>query len=119
MDLRARILAACDRGGSTRQQVADRFEVSLGMVKKLLSQQRHPSQVAPPGRRRGRPPKIRATHLRRLRALVRKQPDLTLEQLRAVTGLSCSLVAIHRALVRLGLTYKKRRSGPVSRTVPT
>lgn len=119
MDLRERILAAYDRGGSTRQQVADRFQVSLGSVKKLLSQRRRTGQIAPLGRRGGRPPKIRATHLRRLRALVRKQPDLTLEELRTATGLRCSLVAIHRALVKLGLTYKKRRSAPASRTAPT
>ena len=55
----------------------------------------------------------------RLRALVRKQPDLALEQLRTALGLACSLVAIHRALVKLGLTHKKRRSVPASRTVPT
>ena len=93
--------------------------MSLGLVKKLLAQRRCTGQVAPLGHRGGRPPKIRQTHLRRLRALVRKQPDLTLEQLRAAVGLRCSLVAIHRALAKRGLTYKKRRSVPASRTAPT
>ena len=118
-DLRERIVAAYDQGGSTQPQVAARFGVSLGLVKKLLSQRRRVGHVTPLGHRGGHPPKIRKTHLRRLRALVRKQPDLTLEQLRAASGLPCSLVAIHRALVKAGLTYKKRRSGPVSRTAPT
>ena len=118
-DLRERIVAAYDQGGSTQPQVAARFGVSLGLVKKLLSQRRRTGQIAPLGHRGGHPPKLRSTHLRRLRTLVRKQPDLTLEQLRAALGLACSLVAIHRTLVKLGLTYKKRRSVPASRTVPT
>ena len=118
-DLRERIVAAYDRGGSTQPQVAARFGVSLGLVKKLLAQRRRTGQIAPLAHRGGHPPKLRQTHLRRLRGLVRKQPDLTLEQLRAATGLQCSLVAIHRALAKLGLTYKKRRSVPASRTGPT
>ncbi len=112
-------MAAYDQGGSTQPQVAARFGVSLGLVKKLLSQRRRTGQIAPLGHRGGHPPKIRQVHLRRLRALVRKQPDLTLEQLRAASGLKCSLVAVHRALIRPGLTYKKRRCAPASRIAPT
>ena len=118
-DLRERIVAAYDRGDSTQPQVAARFGVSLGLVKKLLGQRRRTGQIAPLGHRGGRRPKVRQTHLRRLRALVRKQPDLTLEQLRGASGLRCSLVAIHRALVKMGLTYKKRRYALASRTAPT
>ena len=32
MDLRIRIVAARDKGGATRQQIADRFGVSLAFV---------------------------------------------------------------------------------------
>jgi hypothetical protein len=38
VDWRARILAAYDAGDATREMVAARFRVSLGMVKKLLQQ---------------------------------------------------------------------------------
>jgi transposase len=40
LDLRQRILACCDEAKLTRQQIADRFCVSLGMVKKLLAQRK-------------------------------------------------------------------------------
>ena len=119
MDLRERIVAACDAGEHTRQQVAGRFQVSLGMVKKLLAQRRRTGEIGPRYHRCGRQPSIRKVHQRRLRVLVRKKPDLTLEQLRAATGLGCSLVAIHHTLAKMGLTYKKRRSTPASRTAPT
>ena len=119
LDLRQRILAAYDQGGNTRQQVADRFAVSLGVVKKLLAQRRRTGDIAPGYARCGRKPKILPTHRKRLRALVGRTPDLTLVQLRAATGLKCSLVAIHYVLVQAGLTYKKRRCVPASRTAPT
>ena len=119
VDLRQRIVAACDQGNSTQPQVAARFAVSLGMVKKLLAQRRRTGEIGPRYHRCKGKPKILKTHQRQLRALVRQQPDLTLGQLRAATGLPCSLVAIHYALVKMGLTYKKRRSGPASRTAPT
>lgn len=41
LDLRERIVAARDKG-YTREQVAQRYGVSLGIVKKLLQQRRHP-----------------------------------------------------------------------------
>ena len=119
MDLRERIVAACDVGDSTQPQVAARFAVSLGMVKKLLAQRRRTGDIAARYHRCGRAPTIRKLHQRQLRALVRKQPDLTLAQLRAATGLRCSLVAIHRTLAKLGLTYKRRRGAPASRNAPT
>ena len=119
LDLRTRILEAHDQGGSTRQQVAERFRVSLGLVKKLLAQRQRTGQIGPQYHRCGRPPKIRPVHQRRLRTLVRQKPDLTLQELRAATGLACALPAIHYALGRRGLTYKKRRCAPANRTVPT
>lgn len=119
MDLRQRIVAACDAGENTQPQVATRFAVSLGLVKKLLTQRRRTGDIAPRYHRCKGKAKILKTHQRQLRALVRRQPDLTLAQLRAAAGLQCSLVAIHHALVKLGLTYKKRRSVPASRTALT
>jgi transposase len=38
LDLRNRIVAAYDAKKRTREEVAKRFKVSLGMVKKLLAQ---------------------------------------------------------------------------------
>ena len=47
LDIRERILKAYDKGGVNRQEVADRFDVSLGMVKKLLRQRKSLGTVAP------------------------------------------------------------------------
>jgi transposase len=89
------------------------------MVKKLLQQRRRLGDLRAQHHRSGCKPCIVASHHRQLRTLLDKKPDLTLKELRAATGLACTLPAIHYVLVKLGLTYKKRRSAPVSKTVPT
>jgi len=111
VDLRARILAAYDAGEDTRQAVADRFLVSLGMVKKLLQQRRATGDIAPRHKNSGRKPKITTGHRERLRALVREHSDWTLKRLRDALGVDCSTVAIHNALQALDLRYKKNPQG--------
>jgi transposase len=119
LDLRERILAAYDHQEGTRAEMAHRFRVSLGLVKKLLQQRRRTSDIAPRHRFSGRKPMIVATHRSQLRALLARKNDLTLKELRGAAGLRCSLQAINVVLGQMGLTYKKRHSAPASKTGPT
>ena len=119
LDLRERILTAYDQQEGTRAAVARRFRVSLGMVKKLLQQRRRTGQIGPRHHCSGRKPMILASHRAELRKLLDKKPDLTLQELRVATGLTCSLPAIHYVLQKLELTDKKRRCTPVSKPGPT
>ena len=115
LDLRQRILASYDQNEGTREEIAQRFRVSLGMVKKLLQQRRHTGEIACRYDRCGRRPKIVAVHRQELRKLLSRKPDLTLEELRRAAQLDCTIQAIHYVLEEMGLTYKKRRSAPVNR----
>ena len=119
LGLRERILATYDANDDTRETVARRFRVSLGFVKKLLQQRRRIGDVRAQHHRSGCKPRIVASQRQQLRRLLDQKPDLTLKELRAATGLACTLPAIHYVLVKLGLTYKKRRSAPASKTGPT
>ena len=119
IDLRKRILTAYDRGDGTRLQIAGRYDVSLGMVKKLLQQRRHTGDIAPRHHRSGRNPTITEKHKRHLKRLVRDRSDMTLAELRSAIGLECSLTAIHKALIKIGLSYKKRRSTQPSTSART
>jgi transposase len=116
LDLRERILAAYDAGDATREMVAGRFRVSLGMVKKLLQQRRRLGEIGPLHHRAGRKPRILPVHRAQLRRQLAAKPDLTLAELRVATGLDCTLPAIHYVLADMGLTFKKRLSGRPSRT---
>lgn len=119
LDLRERILAAYDNQEGTRSEIAHRFRVSLGMVKKLLQQRRRTGDIAPRHRFCGRKPMIVAAHRSQMRSLLAKKNDLTLKELREATGLKCSFQAIHVVLGKMGLTYKKRHSAPANKTAPT
>ena len=112
MDLRERIVAAYDRGEGTRMEIAARYNVSLGMVKKLLQQRRRTGDIASRHRFSGAKPKLTAVHQKRLVELVTQCPDMTLAELRDAIGISCTPQAIHYLLLRLGLPLKKRRCVP-------
>jgi transposase len=116
MDLRQRVVAACDRGEETREQVARRFCVSIAWVYKLLRRRREAGTIAPKPHGGGQPSAFDAEAAERLRRAVADCPDATLEELREAAGVDCGVSAVHRAVERLGLPQKKSRSGPPSRT---
>ena len=115
LDLRQRIVVSYDQGEGTREDIAKRYRVSLGMVAKLLHQRQRTGDIAARHHRSGRKPKLLGTHRRQLRALLQQKPDLTLRELHAALGVDCTLQAIHYVLEAMGLTYKKRHSGPANK----
>jgi transposase len=119
LDLRERILSSYDQQEGTREEIAQRYRVSLGMVKKLLQQRRRTGDIAPRHHYSGRKPLIVASHHKQMRERLGEKPDLTLRELRQELKLNCSLPALHYALAKMGLTYKKRRSAPASKTART
>lgn len=119
LDLRERILEAYDEGGATRDEVANRFRVSLGMVKKLLQQRRHIGDISARHHLAGRKPLVLAGHRQEMERLLKAKPDMTLKELRQETGLKCSLQAIHVVLAKMEMTLKKRLCVPANKTAPT
>jgi len=110
LDLCERILSTYDSEKDTREQVARRFRVSLGMVKKLIQQRRHTGEIGPRRHLCGRKPRILESHRTQMCDILKKKPDITLNALRAEAALECTLPAIHYVLKDMGLTYKKRLS---------
>jgi transposase len=116
IDLRERVVTACDARDGTREQIAARFSVSVSWIRKLIRRRRQTGSIAPKPRGGGRAPAFDAEAGRRLREAVRADDDATLEELARAAGVSCCASAVHRALERLGLTRKKSRGGRPSRT---
>lgn len=116
MDLRERVVAACDRGEGTREQIAKRFCVSVAWVYRLLQRRRQTASIAPKPHGGGQEPAFDDDAMSRLRQAVLDGPDATLEELRQAAGVACSIAAVHRALEKLDLPRKKSPSGPPSRT---
>src|SRR5918999_6022533 len=118
IDLRERVVTACDEGGATREQVAARFAVSVRWVRDLLRRRREAGPIAPRPRGGGRAPAFDAAAAERLRDAVRADSDATLAELGRAAGVACSPPAVYRALRRLGVTRKRSRGGGARRGRP-
>jgi len=118
LDLRKRVLAACDAGRGTKE-VARLFEVSPAWVRRLKQRRRELNTIEPLPKKNGPDPLLTAQHRARLRQAVERQPDITLLELKDKLKLSASVPTICRALRSLGLSFKKSRSSPMSRTART
>lgn len=121
IDFRRKIIKAHEDESISQRQLAKRFGVAKSFIQKLLKQYRETDSVAPKTRTQQTPPKLTAAHLAELRQLVEEQNDATLEELRAQLAAKIDLVVsrstIDRALRKLDLTLKKRRSMPMKRKV--
>ena len=62
MDLRERVVAACDEGLDTRAEVAERFSVSESWVRRLLQRRRETGSMAPKRHGGGQRPAFEAQH---------------------------------------------------------
>ena len=111
-ELRDRVLAAYDRGMTTAR-IAEVFAVSRAWARRIKQRRRESGQTTP--RPMGGVTVVKID-MQRLRALVDHQPDATTKELHARLGADCSPSAVGMALRRLGLSFKKRRSRPRSRT---
>ena len=89
MDLRERVVAACDAREGTRGQIAKRFGVSERWMRRLLQR------------------------------LVQRRPDATLRELKEGLKVKMTDRALLRALGVLGFTLKKSRSRRLSKSGPT
>jgi transposase len=117
MDLRVRIFEARAEGETTAE-VAERFAVSPAFVRRLMQRHRQGGSLAPSAAPRGPGPQL-AARADDLRRLVAEEPDLTPAEIRDRLGLAVADVTVWRMLRRLGLTFKKSRPAPPSRTAPT
>ena len=122
MDLRPRALRMCDAGHTTRE-VARAIDVSESWIR-LIKQRRREDQMVGPrpsgGRRHGH---FTPEHLQQLECWLKKHPDATLESLLGRVerhmGLSCSLMAVCRAVKKIGWSLKKRRFVRANKIVRT
>jgi transposase len=120
IDLRQKILQACERRLGSRRALADLFGVSLSFVEKLLRRQRTTGDIAPKPHAGGQRPSLDAAADTLIRRLVHENTDITLAELCARVadekGIHVSVATMCRVLQRLGLPRKKSRSTPASVT---
>ena len=122
VDLRERVLRAREAGEGSHRVLAARFGISVGAVCGWLAMARDEGRRGPRPHGGGRRA-LGGADPRVLAALVDEQGDATLAQygarLAERTGVRTSAAAVCRALARLGLPRKKKRSARASRSART
>jgi transposase len=116
MDLRQRVLKDTEAGLATAV-VAAKYSVSPAWVRRV-KQRAAAGQIGPKPQRRG-PVSAAVRYAEAIREAVRQAPDATLDEYRRRLNWPMSRATLANALLTLGLTRKKSRSGPASRIVRT
>src|ERR1044071_10364121 len=105
LDLRQRVIQACEQGQGSISEVAARFGVSPAFVKKMLRQQRATGNLAPLAHGGGKPPSLTLRQRQLLKRKVREQSDISLAELQSFLdekeSVSVHVSTISRALCGL------------------
>ena len=113
--VRQRAINAYMDGEGSQALVAKLYGVDLSTFQRWLQRYRKTRRAAPLPRGHN-PSALDDAQMQQLSLLVQQTPDSTLENLRDTMGLSCSIVAVHNALKRLGYRYKKNAAGQRARS---
>jgi transposase len=120
-DLRIRVIRAVD-GGMSRNAAARRFGVSIASAVRWMAAYLQTGQTAPKPRGGDRRSGRLEAQADLLMSAIEETPDITLAELRQrlidERGETFAISTIHDFYRRHGVTFKKRRRMPASRTGP-
>ena len=121
IDLRKRVLAACDRREQTITEIAKQFQISRRWIEKLRKRRTELGTIAPAQKTQGRKSAFVGDLLNELDELVEGRCDITLAEIKEhfAGRVNCSLQAIANNLKRLGWGYKKNHYVRLNKTEKT
>src|SRR5215216_2815314 len=115
LDLRQKVVAAYERRQGTIDEIAALFSVGPTFVKKMLRLRREGGDLSPLPHGGGHTPKLSDKHLQMLRAEIKRNNDVTIDELRELlrkkASVEVSQPTVSRVLARLNLSRKKNSSG--------
>jgi transposase len=118
LDLRQRVVTAYEQGHDSIATIAERFSVSVGFVKKMLSLKRTSGDLAPRPHGGGRSAALTARQRQLISRRVRAENDISLAELQVLLqeqeGVSVHVSTICRAPPRSATTTGARGSGGAS-----
>ena len=112
LDLRQKILSAWENKENTQRDLAKRFKVSLSFVRDFLRRYRETNEIAARPQGGDRRSKIKGENEELVKAIIKKQNDIYLREikdnLQESNGLKVSVSALSRTVKRLELGRKKK-----------
>jgi transposase len=103
------------QNGMSVREMARVYFLPERTIRGLLQHERKTGSMQPITSRWGRPPALDTAGYERVKALIEKQPDITLQEIKDTLGLSLSLSALCRIIkYKMGFNYKKKACMRVS-----
>lgn len=116
VDLRERLVEAVERQVGSKREIARLFGVHESFLYKLLRQKRERGDLAPLPHGGGAQAKLSAGQWQQVASWIVATPDVTLAELQAQVQqklrVRVGLTTVWRGVESLGVTRKKRASGP-------
>lgn len=110
MEIRACIITAHE-DGETQEQIADRFNIRQPTVSRLIKKYYTEGHLVP-GKQKGKSPILTQEDHPVIRSIVKKAPDLTLNEIankiEELTGKKASIPTVCKVLKALNLRRKKK-----------
>ena len=118
MDLRRRIVQVYDAETISQQQLADRFQVSLSSVRRLIKSWRNSKDIEPKPHGGGHPPALNAEQLERVKPLIEAHNDATLAELQVLVEAQESVWVSSSTMSRISqkLEITRKKNGARCRT---
>ena len=113
-EIRERALSAYQSGKGTQEDIAALYGISTRTFQRWCKRYERTGSTQPE-QRGHRVAVYVGKDLERLDRAIAKHPDATLEELGELTGKSCSIMAVQRAVIRLGYSLKKNAIGQRTR----
>jgi transposase len=114
-EIRTIVVKAYLSGTASRQQLSEIFGYTPVSISNWVREYKQEKRLAPrpQGRRKA---VFTGAELEQLSDLLREKVDLTLTEIREYFRKKCSLVAIHKTVVKLGFVFKKNSTGKRTRS---
>ena len=118
-DLRKRVIHDAETKKLSINEIMEKYSVSYTFVYNLNVRYKETGVITPKAHAGGTTPKFDGEELKKIKTYVEEHPDATLEEILKYTQKKASIMAISRALDRLGFRRKKNRYGHRNRNVTT
>ena len=114
-EIRSTVVNAYLSKHASRQQLADIFGYHIGSISRWIRESQRENRFSPLPR--GHRVSVFSVEERiQLGEYIEKNPDATLNEIRAHFGKGCSLAALHKIIDKMGYVYKKNAEGKRART---
>jgi transposase len=97
------------KNGVKNIEISKWLMINEKSIRRIWKKYQEENTIEPKPHNKGRKPAFCDKKMEKIRAKIKEQPDVTLEELVEKFNLSISISALSRKLTKLDLTFKKRR----------